>query len=142
MRDMRILVDTNILLDYLLDRKPFLDDAKRIIALCKMKKVRGCIAAHSVVNIFYITRGGYSVAQRKEILYGLCKNLTVIGINSAKIFAALEDESFNDVEDYLQMACAKEYPADYIITRDRKDFAASPIPALEPQAFLALFEQE
>ena len=141
MRNMRILIDTNILLDYLLDREPFAETARHILALCETKKVHGCIAAHSVINIFYILRGKFSVAQRKEVLYTLCKAMFVVDIESSKIFAALENQSFNDIEDYLQAKCAASYHADYILSRNCKDFAGSTIPAIEPDEFLALFGQ-
>jgi hypothetical protein len=67
--------------------------------------------------------------------------LTIVGIDSYKILAALEDGSFHDFEDCLQMNCAIEYHADHIVTRNCVDFAASAIPALEPEAFLALTTQ-
>ena len=52
----RILVDTNVLLDYLLTREPFYKDAKNVILACVDGKVKGCIAAHSVTNMFFILR--------------------------------------------------------------------------------------
>jgi len=127
-------------LDYLLDRQPFAESAAQLLAVCEEKKVRGCIAAHSVVNIFYILRGRHSARQKKEILRGLCEAFIVVGIDPYKIFYALEDIEFDDLEDCLQAECAKEFHANYIITRDG-DFAVSAIPALEPDAFLALMEQ-
>ena len=50
----RILIDTNVLLDYILTREPFYEDAKRIISICVDGKVKGCIAAHSISNMFFI----------------------------------------------------------------------------------------
>ncbi len=46
----RILIDTNVLLDYLLEREPFFEDAKEIMVLCTEGKAKGCIAAHSIPN--------------------------------------------------------------------------------------------
>lgn len=54
----RILIDTNVLLDYLLTREPFYSDAKKIIIACTEGKAKGCIAAHSISNIFYIEKFG------------------------------------------------------------------------------------
>jgi len=139
---MRVLVDANVLLDYLLDREPFVQAARQVLYLCSIKKIHGSIAAHSIVNIFYILRKKYSSAQRKEILHNLCQTVTIVSIDSYRIYSALEDESFNDIEDYLQMKCAEAFPADYIVTRNCADFSASPIPAIEPGAFLALYAQE
>lgn len=50
----KILIDTNVLLDYLLEREPFFKDAKEVILSCIDGKVRGCIAAHSIPNMFFI----------------------------------------------------------------------------------------
>ena len=61
----RILVDTNVLLDYLLTRDPFYEDAKRIVGACVDGKVKGCIAAHSISNIFFILRKDYDVKERR-----------------------------------------------------------------------------
>lgn len=52
----RISVDTNVLLDYLLTREPYYEDAKKIVIACAEGKVNGCIAAHSISNVFFILR--------------------------------------------------------------------------------------
>lgn len=48
----KILIDTNVLLDYLLTREPYYEDAKKIVLTCAEGKVAGCIAAHSISNMF------------------------------------------------------------------------------------------
>lgn len=48
----KILIDTNVLLDYLLTREPFYDDAKKVLLACVERKAKGCIAAHSISNMF------------------------------------------------------------------------------------------
>ena len=60
---LRILVDTNVLLDYLLCREPFEQDARKIVFACKQKKVIACIAAHSISNMFFILRKEFSVEE-------------------------------------------------------------------------------
>lgn len=131
----RILVDTNILLDYLLCREPYDQAACRIVAACKRGQVFGCIAAHSVSNMFFILRKAFSVAERKRILRSLCELFEVEGIDKAKISEALENEDFQDFEDCLQMECAKAFGADYIVTRNGDDFRGSVIPCIEPEEF-------
>jgi len=113
----------------------------RILSLCKDKKLFACLAAQSIPDIFYILRKNFSVSQLREILLNLCHVLYIIGIDSYKLFAALENSNFDDFEDCLQVECAKEYYANYIVTRNCGDFSNSAIPALEPGAFLALAEQ-
>lgn len=54
--ELRILIDTNIILDYLLERQPYEKPARAIIKFCQQKTIEGCVAAHSITNIFYILR--------------------------------------------------------------------------------------
>ena len=82
---MRVLVDTNILLDDLLGREPYFDNADKIIKLCADKKIQGYMAAHSIPNIFYILRRDMSEENRREVLLSFCSILKVEGIDSAKI---------------------------------------------------------
>ena len=133
---MRVLLDTNILIDYISLNSSFTEDAQTIMKLCMKKQIDGCIAAHSVTNAFYILRKEYTVEERKDILSDLCEILIVVGIDKAKIISALENNDFSDFEDCLQAECAKEFKADYIITRNIKDFKDSAVPAILPDEFL------
>lgn len=137
---MRVLIDTNVILDYILNREPYGTHAGRIVEACKGKKIFGCIAAHTVPNIFYILRKVYSTEERREILLALCELFDVEGIDAGKIENALKNEKFSDFEDCLQMECAKQYHADYIVTRNTADFAASNIPCIEPEQMCILLE--
>lgn len=134
----RILVDTNVLLDYLLEREPFFLDAKEIVLRCVEGSVRGCIAAHSISNMFFILRKDYEATERREILTSLCSIFDIEGIDKSKVISALANEEFSDFEDCLQMECAKAYGADYIVTRNVTDYALSEIPAIEPKDYLNL----
>jgi len=133
---MVILIDTNIILDYLLTRQPFSDNADKILNLCLQQKCNGYIAAHSVTNIFFILRKNFSVSERKKMLIKLCEFIEVAGIQKKQIIDALLNEDFDDLEDRLQVECARMVNADYIITRNISDFSTSPIPAILPEDFL------
>ncbi len=135
---MRVLLDTNVILDQISLRQPFFNDSHRIIELCTNKKIEGFVAAHSVTNIFYILRHEMSLEERRSVLIGFCKLLTVVGIDKEKLIASLENEYFSDVEDCLQTECAKSCGADYIVTRNVKDFQSSAVPAILPDEFLKL----
>ena len=134
----KILIDTNVLLDYLLEREPFFEDAKGIMVSCAEGKVKGCIAAHSIPNIFFILRKDYNTKERREILSTLCSIFDVEGIDKAKLLSGLANEDFTDFEDCLQMECAKSYGADYIVTRNVADYSVSEIKAIEPKDYLKL----
>jgi len=133
---MVILIDTNIILDHLMPRQPFADNASDILTLCFKEKCSGYIAAHTVSNIFYILRKQFSVNKRKKLLIDLCEFIEVAGIQKNQVIAALIDEDFDDFEDRLQVECARLVNADYIITRNITDFSSSPIPAISPEDFL------
>lgn len=134
----RILIDTNVLLDYLLEREPFLEDAKKVILSCIDGKAKGCIAAHSIPNMFFILRKDYSAKERREVLLNLCKIFDVEGIDKAKLISGLANEDFSDFEDCLQMECAKTYEADYIVTRNTSDYAISEVKAITPKEYLEM----
>ena len=134
----RILIDTNVLLDYLLTREPFYEDAKNLLIACVEGRTKGCIAAHSIPNMFFILRKDYTSKERREVLFNLCSIFDVEGIDKAKLLSGLENEDFTDFEDCLQMECAKSYGADYIVTRNVADYSVSEIKAIEPKDYLKL----
>jgi predicted nucleic-acid-binding protein len=70
---MVILIDTNVILDYLTARQPFTDNADKIVILCFRQKCYGYIAAHSITNVFYILRKQFSASERKKLLIELCE---------------------------------------------------------------------
>lgn len=134
----KILIDTNILLDYLLTREPFYEDAKKVILTCTEGETKGCIAAHSISNMFYILRKDYDTKERREILSNLCTIFDVGGIDKAKLLSGLHNENFPDFEDCLQMECAKAYNAEYIVTRNIDDYRSSEIKVILPKEYLKL----
>jgi len=134
---MRILIDTNVIMDFIVEREPFSDDAEKVIELCLNKGISCCIAAHTIPNLFYILRKHLLVAERRDILLKICKMFTIVGIDSSKLESALQDSNFEDFEDCLQVQCAKDYLADFIVTRNVKDFTNSPVSVLEPAKLIA-----
>lgn len=134
----RILIDTNVLLYYLLTRKPFYEEAKKVILTCTEGNTKGCIAAHSISNMFFILRKDYDAKERREILSGLCTIFDIEGIDKNKLLSGLRNEDFSDFEDCLQMECAKAYGAEYIITRNIADYKMSEVKAILPEDYLKL----
>ena len=133
---MKILIDTNVLIDYILKREPYTESAEKILFLCKNRKIDGCIAAHSVMNMFYILRKEMTVSEIRLFIVSLSKVTDIIGVDKPKIFRAIVNENFKDFEDCVQMECAKEFCADYIVTRNIKDFQNSVIKPILPDEFL------
>ena len=135
---MKVLLGTNILIDFYGKRPEYYDAAEKIIELCSTQNITGCIAAHSITNAFYILRKDIPLEIRRNTLKDLCMIIDIIGIDSRKLIAALSNNEFTDVEDCLQTECAKQFSADYIITRNIKDFEHSLIPAITPDDFLKM----
>lgn len=138
---MKILIDTNVLIDYLMRREPYTNSAEKIIFLCKNMQVNGCMAAHSVMNIFYILRKEMTLSERKKLIICISDFIEIIGIDREKIMHILKNDTFSDIEDCLQVECAKAFNADYIVTRNVKDFEYSEVPAITPDIFLERIEQ-
>ena len=136
---MKVLIDTNVLLDFIAIREPFYPDALRIIDACDRKILHGCMAAHSIPNIYYILRKDVSASDRREILSALCEILTVEALSRDVIMNALHDNDFTDFEDCLQAQCASAFGADFIITRNTDDFTHSYVPAITPGTFCERF---
>lgn len=134
---MRVLIDTNVILDALTGRRPYFDIADKILKLCSDGEIEGYMAAHSIPNMFYILRKDLSENDRREVLLSLCDILTVEGIDGAKILSALKNSKFADLEDCLQDECAVSISAEYIVTRNIKDYANSKIPAILPDQFIS-----
>ena len=135
----RVLVDTNVLIDFIAVREPFYRYALRIIDACDRNIIAGSIAAQSVPDIYYILRKDVSSEDRREILRALCSIFSVEGLDREKLMNALNDEAFSDFEDCLIMNCGLSFGADYIITRNTADFAGSLIPAISPEEFCVRF---
>ena len=135
-----LLIDTDVLIDFLAERKPFTAAAKRLIRQTKEKGIKTYAAAHSVTNMFYILRKVYPLSRLKQRLLDLCTAIFVVEINAALIRKVLLDNTFDDIEDSLQAECAKSVRADYIVTRNVADYSRSVIPAVLPEDLLKLLD--
>jgi len=132
---MKILIDTNVILDHLTSRKPFDRDAADIFKLCETQQIKGYISALSVPNIVYILRKELDAVKIKKIIQILSLIFTIKELTTADLIAAA-DMNFKDYEDALQSVAAAKIKADYIVTRNIKDFINSPVPAITPTEFL------
>lgn len=136
MKNITVLIDTNIFIDVLQDRIPFTDNSQAVIGLVTQKKIKGAVAAHSITNLWYILRKTHSDEERRNYILSLFEIFDVISIDKNRLVAALENSNFKDFEDCLQDECASDINADYIITRNTKDFESSMVKALTPEEFL------
>lgn len=132
---MKVLIDTNIILDVLCKRLDFYEDSARIFKLCEVKKIAGLVSALSIPNIIYILRKELDAEKTKEILDNLMLIFTVADLKADDLKKAA-DMKFRDYEDAVQSACASRIKANYIVTRNIKDFAESKVTAIKPTELL------
>lgn len=134
---MKILIDTNIILDLIQSREPFSENASKIINSCVKKENEGYISAHSLSDIFFILRKDKTVEERKALILNLCSFFTVIPEDKNFYTAVCQNNNWNDLEDRLQMKCADFEKLDYIVTRDAgKGFNDSNVKVISAEDFL------
>lgn len=131
---MRAMVDLNIVLDILQKRTTFFRAAADV---CNRLATKDCfVAAHMVTTASYLMHPFGQEAQKLTLDF-LLNNFTIVPCDK-NILADARTLAFSDYEDAVVAASAQKARCDYIITRNIKDFAKSPIPALAPGEFLAL----
>lgn len=132
---MKVLIDTNIILDVLCQRPGFYEDAVKIFKLCEVKRLSGVICALSIPNIMYILRKELDAERTKEILDNLMLIFSVADLKADDLKKAASMK-FRDYEDAIQSACAARVKANYIVTRNIRDFAESRVTAIKPSELL------
>ncbi len=137
---MRILIDTNIVLDILLARTPFLESAQRLVRVIEEEQSQAYLTANSITDIVYVARKTRSQSEIKQMILDLMERVEIIGIDREDIEAAFSLD-FSDFEDALQSACSEKEDIDYIVTRNGRDFGKSNIKAITPADFLARYEK-
>ena len=130
---MRLLIDINVLLDVALQR-PGAPASARVLRLCG-RQHEGWLAWHSVATLAYLIERQESAISGRDFIRGMLVWADVARTGRADAMAAL-DLPMRDFEDALQVAAAMACGAQFIVTRNERDFKASPVPALNPGTFL------
>jgi len=133
----RLFLDTNVILDILRKRKPFVESSAGIWDLIERTKVAGFVSAISFNNIHYILRRSISAESAYAAMDIMRDTLNIVPLDGPILNKAI-DTAFKDFEDGIQFFSAIQCGADYLISRNVKDFSCEDIPVLEPEAFLAL----
>lgn len=132
---MKILIDTNVILDVLCSREKFLEDSSKIWKLCEVKKLDGYVSALSIPNIVYILIKELTPEKTQQIIDQIFIVFNIIDLKAEDLKEAAAMKP-SDYEDALQMICASRIKADFIITRNIKDFMESKITAIKPSELL------
>jgi predicted nucleic acid-binding protein len=135
---MRLLVDTNIILDALMAREPWAESAQSVLLAVAEDKSEGFITASTVTDIYYLLHKKIGDKERaKQILLGLFLSITVLDVSGADCEKAFELPMY-DYEDALLAHCAKRHKIDYIVTRNPKHFVGSPVKSILPDEVIQL----
>ncbi|MFY8108024.1 MAG: type II toxin-antitoxin system VapC family toxin, partial [Bacteroidia bacterium] len=128
-----LFLDTNVLIDFLSDRKPFSDDAAILFNYSLNKEIKIYVSAVSYNNICYIIRKSLTHQSTIRILNELQELTECIDVSNEVIKNSLNSD-FKDFEDAIQYNSAKsESKIDFIVTRNSKDFKLSSIPVISPK---------
>ncbi|HPE57284.1 MAG TPA: PIN domain-containing protein [Bacteroidales bacterium] len=135
----KVLLDTNIILDLLAKREPFYNGAARIFTLADKSKLMLFTTSLSIANTYYILSKLKSASDAREILRNFRVLVSIIGVDEKITDLSLNDHSFRDFEDAIQYYSALENNIGFIITRDSKGFKKSQIPVMTADEFLTSF---
>jgi predicted nucleic acid-binding protein len=132
---MRVLFDTDLVLDLVLDREPFVEDAATLFSLHERGRIDGYISGITLVNVFYLTRKLKGSEGARQAVKELLATLRVCPLDQS----VLEDAqrlAFADYEDAVQHASATASQIEAIITRNLDDYIDATLPVFSPTAFL------
>lgn len=136
-----LLIETNVVLDVILMRHPWATEAVQVLDAISRGAARGFIAAHAVTTIYYIVEKERGRATAVTAVGDVLQILTVVPIGAPEFQRALA-MGLPDFEDSVQAACCLVAGADYVVTRNGKDFKGAPVETRMPGEILAMFAQE
>lgn len=132
---MRVLFDTDVTLDIILERAPFVENAKKVWVLHENKKITAYISPITPINVFYIVKKQRDLTIARAAVHVLLQSLNLCTISHTTLVQAYES-AFTDFEDATQHAVALEAGLDAIVTRNPTDYKSATLPIYSPAEFL------
>jgi predicted nucleic acid-binding protein len=133
---MKLLIDTNIILDALMKREPWVKSAEAVLYAVAAEKAEGCITASTFTDLYYLLRKHLRDKEKtKQALLGLIAVVDVLDVTGADCEKAFE-LPISDYENALLAYCAKRHKVDRIVTRNEKHFVGSPVRTVTPDAIV------
>lgn len=132
---MQVLFDTNVILDVVLERSPFYHSSALALSRTSSPRLSGLVSAHAIPTIAYIVRRTRTAKDVRRILESLLSGLGVAAVTEAGIRRALISP-LADFVDAVTLAAAEECQANYIVTRNTRDFARGSVRAILPEIVL------
>jgi predicted nucleic acid-binding protein len=134
----RVLIDTDVILDFFFDRQPFSESAAQVFSLCETQEIKGFVTPLIISNVYYLLRQTAKHQKVIEKLKLLLSITDILAIDKSVILQAL-NSNFKDFEDALQnYAAESDTKIDLILTRNLKDFRNSKLAVLTPDDFMKI----
>ena len=137
---MSVILDTDVVLDVLLEREPYAEAAVHVFCLIEKSRTEAYLCATTITTIDYLLRRSLAKSKARDALRRLLSLFEIATVNRPVIERALESK-IQDFEDAVLKEAAQMAGADFIITRDTKDFTGSSLKVCDPDEFLALFDR-
>lgn len=138
---MRLLLDTNVLLDFVADRMPFASDVRKLCIASSFGDVQLWVSAQSYADAYCVLRNSASESDVKRALLATLEFFVPCGTYAADLKPALESD-WHDLEDYLIAFSSKRVDADFFITRDAEVAQKCPVPVMTAHDFIQYLETE
>jgi len=137
----KVLFDTNVVLDHLLAREPYVDTAEQLLSLVDSGRIDGVICSTTATTIHYLASKAVGAAASTDYLRKLLVIFEVACVDGDVLQGAL-DLGFSDFEDAVLHEAACKVGAAAIVTRNRRDFLRSTLPVFDPAELLAAVNAE
>ena len=138
---MNLLLDTNVVIDYLGRKPPFFEDACKVVAAGYFGDARLWVAVQSLKDAFYVLERYVDSLKIQQAIVKLCEVVRPIGLTGEEAVRAARLQ-WPDYEDCLIALAAQKADADYLVTRDAKGFDRSLVPVISPKDWLALMGRD
>ena len=135
---MKVLFDTNVVLDVLLDRIPFSEAASQLFACVEYEKMTGYLCSTTVTTVYYLAQKGLGASQAKDEIRKLLHLFSIAPVDR-KVLEAAVGNDFSDFEDAVLYEAARRVGAEAIVTRNEKDFKTSKLTIYSPPDLVDAF---
>ena len=138
---MRVLLDTDVVLDVVLARAPFAKEATVLLDLCERGLFDAYISGITPVNVAYVARKAHAAARLRQVIDRLLRVVRVCPVDHTALVRAV-NSPISDYEDAVQHACAAAARLDAIVTRNLGDYGDAALPVFSPADFLKRLASE
>lgn len=132
----KVLINTDVILDFFFDRKPFSEEASRLLSLCEKGEVKGFVTSIMLSNVYYLLR---KTANHEKVIENLKMLMNIINVTTTNKKTVIEafNSEFKDFEDAFQnFSAINDKEIKVIITRNSKNYKSSTLSIMTPETYL------